>query len=395
MEVLYSFNDKILNQTRFNFYRYLYDYINWDRRMLAIKGPRGAGKTTLMLQRLKQLSNRGIYITADHYWFFNHNLVETIEEFYKEGIKYIFIDEVHKYPGWSLELKNIYDGFPDIHIIFSSSSALDVYRGAGDLSRRVITYDLHGMSFREYLNFKGYGNYEKLNFEDILYNHRQISQAITQKFRPLPYFKQYLQSGYFPFVNEISESEFPITLTNMINTVIESDLSYIENYNAGTVHKVKKLLGVIAESAPFKPNISAIARKIDATRDSVYSWIAHLEKAKLINLLLVSNKGTSLLQKPEKIYLENANISYALKNNPDKGAIRETFIYNQLKNSGLNTTMPQQGDFLVNNEFVIEVGGKNKNNTQIKNSKHAFIASDEIESGFSNKIPLWLFGFLY
>jgi predicted AAA+ superfamily ATPase len=366
--------------------------------MIAIKGPRGSGKTTLMLQRIKfglnTNSNEALYLTADHYWFYTNNLVETANEFYQNGGRFLFIDEVHKYPNWSRELKNIYDSYPDLKVVFSSSSALDIYRGESDLSRRVITYELPGMSFREYLKLKKHLNFPVLSLEEIQKNHFSVTAEIISKIQPLPVFHEYLKTGYLPIFTETNPQIIPIFLQQIINTVIESDLAFIADYNAGTAYKVKKLIGILAESVPFKPNLASISRKIETSRDSLYEWLNQLEKARLLNFLIADGKGISLLQKPDKIYLENTNLSYVLKLAPDIGSIRETFMLNQLKNLKKEVKLPVSGDFLVDG-LTIEVGGKNKDANQVKHLENYLIAADDIEHGFGKKVPLWVFGLMY
>jgi predicted AAA+ superfamily ATPase len=364
--------------------------------MLAVKGMRGTGKTTLLLQYLKYdlgLPSTALYVTADHTWFYNHTLLETASDWYKQGGKILIIDEVHKYKNWSVELKNIYDGLPDMQIIFSASSALDIYRGEADLSRRVVSYTLAGLSFREYIQFTGIADFEKVNIEDLIKNHVDVSRLITNKLRPLPAFRKYLEVGYLPFFIEGDDTYF-LKLNQIINTVIESDLAYIKAYNSGTANKVKRLLGVIAESVPFKPNIAALARKLELSRDSVYQYIYQLKDARLLNTLCSGGKGVSTLQKPDKIFLENTNLAYALKEKPDIGNIRETFVFNQLINAGMEVNSPKEGDFIFK-DYTVEVGGKGKNSSQVKHLEKYLIASDDIETGVGNKVPIWLFGFLY
>lgn len=398
MDILYEFQDNLLRNVQNSLFRNLMDTINWEQRMLAIKGPRGSGKTTLMLQyiryRLNKPGEEVLYVTADHYWFYTHNLVETADAFYKNGGRYLFIDEVHKYPHWSRELKNIYDGYPGLRIVFSSSSALDIYRGEADLSRRVITYELPGLSFREFLLFTGNGRFESYPWDDLIRNATAIAQTVSEKIRPLPLFRKYLQYGYLPLFLDGVPEEVPLRLSQTINTVIETDLGYIQDYNAGTAFKVKKLLGVLAESVPFKPNIAALARKLDVSRDSIYAWLSHLENARLLNLLTVEGRGVSLLQKPEKLYLENTNLLFAMRPAPEAGTVRETFLFNQLVNANLPVTLPKAGDFYTQNTHI-EVGGKAKSGRQVKNEVNHIVAADDIETGHGNKIPLWLFGFLY
>jgi predicted AAA+ superfamily ATPase len=396
MEYLIDFQNNILRTVTNDFRRYLHNRINWNQRMIGIKGPRGAGKTTLMLQHLKfdeKLRKDALYVTADHPWFYTHSLLETANSWFKQGGKFLFIDEVHKYPKWSSELKNIYDGLPEMKIIFSASSALDIYRGEADLSRRVVTYQLGGLSFREYIFFTTGKIFSSVTIEDIKNYHSDLSYAITENLHPLPEFKKYMKLGYLPFFKE-DESSYFIKLEQIVNTIVDTDLAYIAGYNSGTALKIKKLLGVIAESVPFKPNIASIARKLELSRDSVYQYITLLADARLVNSLVVSGKGTSTLQKPEKLYLENTNLAFALTGNPEVGSLRETFVLNQIINSGSEVTYPQAGDFLVN-QTTIEVGGKAKNASQVSHLSDYLIAADDIETGANHKVPIWLFGFLY
>jgi len=396
VEILIDFQDRLLRGVTNDFRRYLHGSINWKQRMIGIKGPRGAGKTTLLLQHLKfdlKMPDTALYVTADHTWFYNHSLLETAGDWYQTGGRLLFIDEVHKYPHWSRELKNIYDGYPDMQVVFSASSALDIYRGESDLSRRVIHYNLAGFSFREYLSFTTQKNFASVSFSEIINNHRQLSANIVEQLHPLPLFKKYLQYGYLPITAE-GEAEYPLKLGQVVNAVVETDLAFIESYSAGTAGKVKNLLAVIAESAPFKPNIAALARKLDISRDSVYQYITQLTHARLLNTLQAKGKGVSTLQKPEKIYLENTNLAYALSSHADIGNLRETFLLNQLINAGLTVHAPAEGDFITRH-WHIEVGGKNKNAKQVKQQKNYLVAADEIETGIGTKIPLWLFGFLY
>lgn len=401
MNILYEYSNNILTQVEDTHYRFLMDKINWDQRMLAIKGPRGSGKTTLLLQYLKFKLNRpdeSLYITADHYWFYNHNLVETADEFYKNGGRYLFIDEVHKYPRWSRELKNIYDGYPDLQVVFLASSILDIYRGEADLSRRVISYNLPGLSFREFLIFHGYvKELQPLNLEQIIADPHDSGQQVLEAVEhPLPLFKEYLEYGYLPISIKIKPSELPAILNQVINTILENDLAFLQGYDMGTAFKLKKLLGIIAESVPFKPNISALARKLKLGREMVYGWFPQLQKARLLNLLTAQGKGISLLQKPDKVYLANPNLAYALKPEPDIGNLRETFLMNQLNNIEVEVRLPQSGDFyLPKFDLYIEVGGKNKTAKQVNFQEHYRVAKDNIEYPGGSSIPLWLFGLLY
>lgn len=396
MESLLEFQENILRQIKNDFRRYLLGQVNWSHRMIGIKGPRGAGKTTLMLQHLKfdlGMPPESLYITADHNWFYNHTLFDVANDWYKQGGKILFIDEVHKYPNWSLELKNIYDGLPEMRIVFSASSALDLYRGEADLSRRVMTYLLAGLSFREFLMLTEGISFDAVSIDDIRNNHLIICRVITEGFRPLPAFRKYLETGYLPIIVE-GEDNYLVKLKQIINTIVDVDLAYISSYNPGTAVKVKKLLGVIAESVPFKPNIAALARKLDLSRDSVYQYIYQLKDARLLNTLNPEGKGVSILQKPDKIFLENTNLAFSLKENPDIGNVRETFALNQLLNAGLNVSSAVEGDFIANG-LTIETGGRSKSAYQVKHLDNYLVAADDIEIGSGNKVPLWLLGFLY
>lgn len=396
MDRLYSFQTNLLKATDNHFSRFLFDSINWKQRMVGIRGLRGTGKTTMLLQYLKfHLKEKGLYVSADHPYFYDNSILELADRFEKDGGSVLLIDEIHKYPRWSTELKNIYDGYPSLRIIFTASSALEIQKGEADLSRRVITYELAGLSFREYLEFEHGLKFNTLSLDAILKNSQYFTQEILQQLRPLPLFKKYLISGYFPFSKEDTQAEFSVKLNQVINTVLESDLAAIEQYTAGNVVSIKKLLGIISESVPFTPNISALATKMKLGRDTVNNFLLQLERARLLNLLHQHTKGTAALQKPDKIYLENTNLSYALKNAPDVGSLRETFFLNQLKNAGYQVALPKAGDFIVDGKWTFEIGGKTKESKQIKAIKNSFLALDDIESPYQNRIPLWAFGFLY
>lgn len=399
MDSLYYYNDIVSEKISPDFKRSLFDTIDWDQKMIAIKGARGVGKTTLMLQRQKfglDKNAHSLYVSMDHPYFYNRTLFDLTDDFYKLGGRFLFIDEVHKYALWSRELKVLYDAFPELKVVFSSSSALDIYRGESDLSRRVFTYDLPGMSFREFLIFKNKVNIKAVNLEHIISHHRALTTRLNKEkeVHILPLFKEYLKTGYLPFSFPENEAGYIIKLNQVINTVLDIDMAYTDGYTPSTALKLKKLLAILAESVPFQPNIAELSRKLNISRDSIYNYLKYLEKALMINTLHAKGKGISLLQKPEKIYLENTNLSYALQLEPNTGSIRECFLLNQLINGGYEVSYPKQGDFFVDNK-IIEVGGKLKSGKQISGLTNAYIASDNILAGAGNKIPLWLFGFLY
>lgn len=396
MDRLYSFQAGVLKSVSNNFSRYLFQKINWKQRMFAIRGLRGTGKTTMLLQYLKFFAKeKTLYVTADHPWFYENTLFELADQFEKHEGKVLLIDEIHKYPKWSTELKNIYDGFPALRIIYTASSALQIQRGEADLSRRTVQYELAGLSLREYLELYQGIKSESYKLTDVLQHPEEIVQVLIKNWRPLPTFKKYLKHGYFPFGKEETEGTFAVKLNQVINTVLETDLAIIEEYSAANVVKLKMLLGVISESVPFTPNISALAAKMKLGRDTINNYLLHLERARILNLTHQHNKGVAALQKPDKVYLENTTLSFALRDQPDIGSLRETFFFNQLKNSGHEIALPKEGDFLVDGKWTFEIGGKTKKDSQLKTVKNGYLALDEIESPYLNRIPLWLLGFLY
>lgn len=398
MDKLFEYQEEVLDQIEDQFFRGLYNRLDWDQRFLGITGLRGTGKTTMLLQYLKYaLPNRDqhLYITADHPWFYDHTLINLAEQFAKYGGKTLLIDEIHRYPKWSRELKSIYDGVPDLQVIFTASSVLDILKGEADLSRRALTFELTGLSFREYLELHHQIKLPIVSIDELLTNTKKVTDSILAEIKPLPHFKNYLQTGYFPFsINQKKES-FQKLLHQVINTVMEVDLQIAEDYSASNTIKMKKLLGVIAESAPFEPNISKIAGRLEMGRDTIKTYLNHLDRARLLNLLSRSTKGVAALQKPDKIYLENTNGCYALKSNPEIGTIRETFFVNQLRNTGHEVELAKTGDFIIDKKWTFEIGGPSKDNSQIQRTDDAYLALDELEHPYLNRIPLWLFGFLY
>jgi len=401
MEKLFQYQAALLQNISDDFNRYLFNNIAWKDRFIGIKGLRGVGKTTLLLQHLKynlKNTSKHLYVTLDHPYFYSNSLFDLAESFHQLGGQTLLVDEVHKIKDWSRQIKIIFDGLPQLQLIFTSSSALDIHRGEADLSRRVLTYRLAGLSFREYLDLYHNIHYPIIEFRDLLQNHPVHSAAIAKLCKPLALVKDYLKRGYFPFSRLLENESFEVRLIQTLEVVMNEDLSYVEGYTTDNIFKIKKLLGILAESVPFTANISSIADKLAIGRNSIKEYLQALEKAGLLSFLNRKGKGVSLLQKPDKIYLENTNFSYTLKSQPDIGTIRETFILNQLKNSGKKIFLPDNGDILVYDQrrnYIFETGGKNKQGGQLKNKENSFIIADDIENGFMNKIPLYLFGFLY
>lgn len=398
LQPLYAYHASLMARVDLRHFRYMYARINWKQRMLAIKGPRGTGKTTLMLQHIAHElggSGEALYATADHPWFYNRTLLDLAEAFAAQGGRYLYIDEVHRHPNWSRELKAAYDGNPDLRIVFSASSALDILRAEADLSRRVIHYDLPGMSFREFLSFRHGYVIDQVALPELLTHHADLARSIVAKIRPLPYFNEYLRSGYYPYTLETGPEEYLIKVAQTLNVAIDSDLAPIEGFSPTGASKMKRLLGVIAESVPFTPNISDLARKLDLSRDTVYAYLNALRDARILNFVSTAGKGNSALSKPDKVWLENPNLCHALSLRPDVGNLRETFVVGQLINAKNEVTLPRRADLLVNGQYTLEVGGRNKGRKQVYGVQDSFIVKDDIEVGHGDQIPLWMFGLLY
>jgi uncharacterized protein len=397
MESLIRKSLKKVQGTDTSFKRYLYGMIDWSDRLIFIKGARGTGKTTMLLQHIKEnfgTSEETLYVSLDDIWFADNSLIDLAEQFVNLGGKFLYLDEVHKYPNWSREIKNIYDDHPGLKIVITSSSALHIFNQQADLSRRAIVYDLHELSLREFIALQYNKLFPVLNIQQLLSDHIDLSFGIIEKIKPLRIFKEYCQIGCYPYFLE-NPDNYQQRLLATVSTILETDLPAILNIDYSSVLKLKKLLYIIAASVPFKPNISGLSNKTGIARDTLLRYLDHLSEAQLI-LLLQSNKGgNSILTKPEKIYLHNSNLMVALaENDANVGTTRETFFLNQLSAAG-KVNYSDQGDFVFQDKYIFEVGGKNKTPKQIKGLTDAYIVADDIESGYKNKIPLWLFGFLY
>jgi len=397
MENLYANYRKRIDSEKSFYLRYLHNDIDWNERMIGIIGARGAGKTTLMIQHIRETftdRNNALYVSLDNLWFSNHSLTELCDHFCAFGGSHIFIDEIHRYPNWAIELKNIYDNYPELHIVFTGSSILEIYKSDADLSRRAMKHELHGLSFREYLALENVMDIKPFSLEEILRNHTNIASDISSTVKILPLFKAYLEHGYYPFYRE-SIKNYSSKLENVVNTIIEIDLPSIEKIDYNGVFNIKKLLMILASLVPYTPNIEKLSNEMNLNRASTLKYLTYLNKAELINVLLPTNKGMSMLTKPEKIYLNNTNLLYALTSaRVDEGNVRETFFMNQLM-VGHKVSVAKKGDFLIDGKYTIEVGGKNKSFDQIKDLADSFVVADNLEIGWGNKIPLWLFGFCY
>jgi predicted AAA+ superfamily ATPase len=398
MEKLFQFSALRINAIDTYFKRYLWSKINWDNRLIAKKDARGTGKTTLLLQYIKEnlseVPDEVIYANMDDLYFARNTLVDFADEFVKKGGKYLFLDEIHKYKNWSQEIKNIYDFFPDLRIIVTGSSALDIFRGKADLSRRAILYRLQGLSLREFIELKYNLHFPVLELNDLIGNASKLIPSILDKIKPLKLFEQYLQIGYYPFFKE-GEAEFQLRLKQTVNHVLDSDLPSVEKIDFNAVHYLRKLIAILAEIVPYKPNIVNLSRPVGVSRETLLRYLYLLEKADMLMLLQTSTHGIREMNKPEKIYLNNSNLVNSLSyNQSNQGTLRETFFFNQL--SVLHSINgSEKGDFLVDDKYTFEIGGKNKTRKQITGIQNTYIAADNIEYAHQNKIPLWLFGFLY
>lgn len=397
MTTLYEKHLRKINSTPMHFSRSLMETIRWDARLIGIKGARGVGKTTLLLQYIKKnlpLDSSTLYVSLDNIWFTENTISAMADQFVKQGGKFLFLDEVHKYPNWSQELKNIYDDYPELKIVFTASSLLEILNARADLSRRAVVYTMQGLSYREYLNLTLGLDLPKYTLADILSQHVAIASVINQKIKPLQHFKDYLNHGYYPFFQEVPELYF-LRIEEVINLILEIELPLLRKVEVSYVTKLKQLLQIIAESVPFVPNISKLSERIGVNRNTFVSYLYFLEEAHIIRNLYKDAKGITQLQKPNKIFLENTNLQYALS--PDQanlGNIRETFFINQLSTQHILEYI-EESDFLVDHQFIFEVGGKSKNKRQIKYLKDSYLVLDDIEYGIGAKIPLWLFGFIY
>lgn len=389
MEQLIELFRRLLDYTDTAYVRYLHDRIDWSARMIGIVGPRGVGKTTMLLQHIKLYHSvkDTLFVNADDIYFAEHRLYDLASDFYRRGGKFLFIDEVHKYRDWSKELKMIYDYYPDFNVVFTGSSILDIYKGNADLSRRVVSFYMPGLSFREYLILAEGIRLPAYSLEEILENKVEIPVSK----RPLALFKEYLSKGYYPF---FSEPGYEIRLRNVVNLTVESDIPVYANLNVASAKKMRQLLYVIAQSVPLKPNFTKIGQMTDLHRNQVADFLFYLEKAGIIAQLRGTTAGIRQLGKVEKTYLDNTNLAYSLsENTPDIGNVRETFFLSQMKVNN-EVLSSDKADFQIG-KYTFEIGGANKQQKQIHGLGNAYVVKDDIEYGYGNVIPLWHFGFNY
>lgn len=390
METLYRTFKFQLEHTSTSFVRFLHNRIAWNSRLIAILGARGVGKTTLLLQHIKLYDNveESLFVTADDFYFSTHRLFDLALQFYSTGGKRLYIDEVHKYKGWSTEIKNIYDQIPALQVVYTGSSILDLEKGGADLSRRKVEYVLPGLSFREYLNISQGWNLPAYSLEDILAGKVAFPY---EKERPIKLFHEYLSAGYYPF---FQDTEYHLRLKGVIKQMVELDIPMFAEMNIASTTKLKKLLYALAQSVPFKPNYAKLERDLEISRNTLPDYVGYLEKAGLINLLPEKVQGLKVLEKIDKIYLNNPNMAYSLSDSvPDIGTIRETVFFVWMKVNHWVTASPIS-DFEIDGK-TFEVGGRNKKKGQIRQASQGYVVKDDIEYAFQNIIPLWMFGFNY
>ena len=397
MEEIIALSDTYISRINLSFQRSKMKEISWDNQLIGLKGARGTGKTTLLLQYLKSHPlplRQKLYLSLDDLYFTSHSLLDFVSRFYKNGGKLVVLDEVHKYANWSLEIKNLYDRYPDLQLIFTGSSILDITKKEGDLSRRALYFSIQGLSYREYLEYEHGLVFPKIDLPFLLSSQFSYNDFFTENFRPYQFFNDYLIQGYYPF-KKANRSDYQVQLRQLTRSIVEYDMAEIKGFDVRQARKLLQLLYIIAQQVPFKPNLSQLAAKTQIHRNSLNNYIFYLEEACLISVLHHANFSVSAIQKPEKIFLENTNLLHALSEEvPNTGTMREVFINNQLREKH-RINQSKTADFLVDNKYTLEVGGKSKKAKQIAGTENVWLVRDDLERPVGNNIPLWLFGFLY
>lgn len=397
MEILKRRYKKLLAETGTEIRRFLYDEIDWSQPLIGIMGQRGVGKTTLMFQRIKQTDPSGetsFYASLDNLWFADNSLIDLAEKLIEAGVTNLYLDEVHRMPGWERQVKNLYDSYPELHVVFTSSSLLEIDYSIGDLSRRVSMYTLPGLSLREFLMFEGVAPGERLSLNDVLYSHETIAPAIAARIDILSYFRKYMAKGYYPFYKSMRTEDYYGRLERTVSTVIDSDIPAVEKkIEYETLIKAKRLIGIIAGSQPYQPNLSTLAGLMGTNRNQLLKLLNLLDRAGIVRQIFSRANNPRSLAKPQKILLDNSTLMRTL-GAPVIGAERECTFASFL-GVGHSVGYAKDGDFMVDGRYLFEIGGKGKGYSQIRDIPDSFIVADDIEFGFGNKIPLWLFGFLY
>lgn len=400
MEALIKRHLNRMQTVNLDFVRSLMEEIDWNERLLMIKGQKGVGKTTLMTQRILQTfgstnTTDVLYVSLDNIYFGTHRLLDFIERFHAQGGKYLFLDEVHKYKGWSLEIKNAYDEFTDMHIVLSGSSLINLSEGEADLSRRCISYTMLGLSFREYLQMYHQKVFRRRTLQDIFTDGNSLCAEVNAQLRPLPLFSEYLRFGYYPFLKE-GQHNYYVRIENIVNNIIEVELPQLRKLEVGNIRKVKSLLGILSSNVPYTVDTVKLSTMAEISRTTLLQYLHNLNEASLIQLLYSDATSVKRLQKPDKIYMENTNMLHALATTQvNEGTEREVFFINQLSSGHVVEYSKTSADFTIDHQYTIEVGGRSKDGKQIAGLTDGFIASADEEYALGNKIPLWAFGFLY
>lgn len=400
METLKKRHLAYMRNVNKDFVRDMMSKIDWDDRLIAIRGQRGVGKTTLMLQRILSQFGRTettavLYASLDNLYFTTHNLLDFIEMFHARGGKYLFLDEVHKYAGWSREIKNAYDEFTDMHFVITGSSLINILNAEVDLSRRCIAYDMQGLSFGEYLRMFHKTDVGKYTLEDVLTKAADICAEVNDKIRPLQHFHDYLQRGYYPFLKE-GVNNYYTRIENIVNLTLETELPQLCGVDIANVRKIKSLLAILSTGLPMAVDTVKLSKMAGISRTTLLQYLQYMDAAKIITLLYSDNMSVKRLQKPDKVYLENTNLLYALATDEVKaGTVREVFFANQLRYAHNVEYSSTRADFCIDRKYTFEVGGASKDGKQLEGTPHGFIAADNEEYALGNKLPLWLFGLLY
>ena len=387
-----------LTATPMTFFRYLYAQIDWNDTLIGIKGPKGTGKSTLLLQHIKEAFRgkdleRVLYVSLDNLWFSTHDIYDVVEYHYTHGGTHIFIDEIHYYKHWQTLLKNISDDYPGLYVVYTGSSMLQMESSEGDLSRRLTMYEMRGLSFREFLEYEGVMALAPVSLSQLLAEHVSIAMEVCAKTKILEHFKKYLEVGYYPFYKAVHHGYYQ-RLQNVANQVIEVDYPNVDDVTISTIRKTKKLLMLLAERVPQLPKMNELYKELETDRNQGLKMLYALQRGGLLLLLTDNTKSSDNLSRPDKIYISNPTMMYALSPRVDTGTLRETFFFNQLSQAH-EVRYPKAGDFIVDRKQLFEVGGKGKAFDQIKDIPDSYLAVDNTETGHKNRIPLWMFGLLY